>query len=487
MKRIATLCAVLFAVALVASPVLAQEPTDTEKRIQELEKKVEELTKTAEGDLPAQKLMSGAETERKMEPVALKSFYDNGYLVWTSKDGDFKYWLDGRLNIDAATYSGSENRLPDGVEVRRARLGVKATLFGDWLTEIDVDFSDNEVEIKDLWAGYAGFENSLIKFGNHKAPFGLENLTSSKYIVFIERGYIDAWTPDRRIGLNYSRWGNNWQFSGGAYGPVGGEYNDKDSLTGGGAGTSQEINWVGRFSYAPMNQVGRVLHLGVAGTYMNPDVSKMPTSGADLADRENAARIVKFDARPESHVSRAKFLSTGDMKYVDNYTQLGLELAAVMGPFTFQSEYHMTEVNRTDTTVTNVVDHDFDGYYAYVTWFLTGESRPYESSEGEFGRIIPKNKYGAWELALRYSTFDLNDITTVDAIKGGSAENITAAVNWYINPNHRIMFDVTMVDNDEFAKPGKDWAPIPPGTGTSFVPVYGDDFTIISMRYQVAF
>jgi len=95
--------------------------------------------------------MSGVVSERVMEPVPLKTFFDGGYLVWASKDGDFKYWLDGRLNLDAAVYNGSENRLHDGVEVRRARLGLKTTLFKDWLTEIDVDFADNAVEIKDFW------------------------------------------------------------------------------------------------------------------------------------------------------------------------------------------------------------------------------------------------------------------------------------------------------------------------------------------------
>jgi phosphate-selective porin OprO/OprP len=213
----------------------------------------------------------------------------------------------------------------------------------------------------------------------------------------------------------------------------------------------------------------------------------MATSGSDLNDREHAARIVKFDSRAETHVSRAKFISTGDMKYVDSYEMLGLELAGVFGPFTFQSEYMKTDVNRVETSNAKVVDHDFDGYYAYATWFITGEIRPYHIVEGEFGRIIPNHSYGAWEVALRYSTLDLNDITSIDAIKGGSAENITAAINWYINPNHRIMFDITSVNNDEYAKPGKDFAPIPPGNGTTFVPVTNDDFYIFQMRYQVAF
>ncbi len=485
MKTTATMAAILLVLGLAAGPALAQESPSTDQRIKELEKKVEELMK--EKEAPAQKLASGAESERALEPVPLSSFYDNGYLIFTSKDGGFKYWLDGRINLDAATYRGAENRLPTGFEVRRGRIGVKATLFSDWLAEVDLDFADNAIEIKDMWVGYAGFDNSVFRLGNHKAPFGLETLTSSKYITFIERSYIDSWAPDRLLGLSYSHWGRNWQGSFGVFGQAAGDFNDKDSLTGGGAGTSQEFSLVGRFSMAPICEKGRVLHFGLAASRMKPAVGKLATSGADLPDRVHAARIVKLDSRAETHVLRAKFLSTGDMKYVDYYDQLGAEAAGVLGPFSFQGEFQKTKVSRLDTTVAPYRDHTFDGYYAQVSWFVTGETRPYSPTEGEFGRVIPKHKAGALELGLRYSTLDLNDITTVDPIKGGSAKNITLGATWYINANHRIMLNVAQVDNDKYAKPGKDWAPLPSGTSTTLTPVTNDDFTTISFRYQLAF
>jgi len=477
--------AVLLVLGLAVGPALAQEAASTDQRIRELEKKVEELMK--EKEAPVQRLASGAEAERALDPVGLAGFFDNGYLVFTSKDGAFKYWLDGRINLDAATYRGAENRLPSGFEVRRGRIGVKATLFSDWLAEVDLDFADNKVSIKDLWAGYAGFENSVIRFGNHKAPFGLETLISSKYIAFIERPYIDSWSPDRRLGLSYSRWGKHWQLSAGLFGEEAGTFNDKDSLTGGGAGTSQRFSPVARFSVAPVCEKGRVLHLGIAGARMKPSVAKLPTSGADLPDRLNAARIVKLDSRAETHVSRAKFLSTGDMKYVDYYDLLGAEAAVVFGPFTFQSEYQKAKVNRVDTTVAQYRDHSFDGFYAHVAWLVTGETRPYHVSEGEFGRIVPERRGGALELGVRFSTLDLNDITAVDPIKGGSAKNYTLGATWYINANHKILLNVTRVDNDKYAKPGKDWAPLPSGTSTTLTPVPGDDFTTIAFRYQLAF
>ncbi len=485
MRTTATMTAALLVLGLAAGPALAQGSSDAEQRIKELERKVEELMK--EKQVPAQTLASGAEAERVLEPVPLAGFYDNGYLVFASKDGDFKYWLDGRVNLDAATYQGADNRLPTGFEVRRARIGIKATLYRDWLAEIDLDFADNAIEMKDLWVGYAGFKNSVFRLGNHKAPFGLETLTSSKYITFIERSYLDSLSPDRLLGLSYSHWGRNWQASAGVFGQAAGSFDDKDTLTGGGAGTSQEFSLVGRVSMAPIYEKGRVLHIGLAAAHMRPEVGKIATSGAELVDRVDAARIVKFDSRAESHVLRAKFLSTGDMKYVDAVNEFGGEVAGVFGPFSFQGEYQKFDVQRRSTPVVAVRDHSFDGYYGQVSWLVTGETRPYSPSEGEFGRIIPKSRAGAFELALRYSTLDLNDVTTVDPIRGGSAVNVTLGATWYINANHRILLNLTQVNNDANAKPGKDWAPLPTGTGTTLTPIAGDDFTIIAFRYQLAF
>lgn len=391
------------------------------------------------------------------------------------------------MQVDVATYKGAENRLPTGAEVRRARVGIKATLFTNWLTEIHVDFANNLVEMKDMWAGYAGFTNSVIRVGNHKSPFGFDTLTSSKNIVFMERAYVDSWSPDRMLGVSYSRWGNHYQFSGGLFGQAGGVFNDKDSLTGGGAGSDQGYSFVGRASVAPFNAKGRVLHIGFAAANRHPDAAKLATSGADLPDRVNASRLIGFDSRAETHVSRAKFVSTGDMKFVENVNQFGAELASVAGPMTIQADNEQSDVNRYATTVGNYVDHTFSGYYGQVSVFLTGERRPVRCREGEFARVIPKRKSGALEVGLRYSTIDLNDQTAVDPIAGGWAKNTTLGITWFMNVNHKVLFNVTNVDNGPLAKPGKDWAPIPSGTSTTQTVVFGDKFWTIAARYQVAF
>jgi len=427
------------------------------------------------------------EDPQAQPPVPLAGWYDNGYLVAQSADGAFKYWLDGRINLDFATYKGQKNRLPTGFEVRRARLGVKATILTQYLAEMDLDFADNKIEMKDIWMGYAGVRNSLIRAGNMKAPFGLDTLTSSKNIMFIERAYADSWAPDRLMGLSVSHWEKQWQASAGIFGQPAGVFNDKDTLTGGGAGTSQGHSVVGRFSVAPINKGHRAIHLGVAAARRTPDANKIATSGPDLPDRLNASRVVKLDSRAETHVTRAKFLSTGDMKYVDHTSQVGVEVAGVMGPLSVQSEYQTTDVIRTATTIAGYSNHSFNTYYGQVMMFLTKDTRRYIVSDGEFDRVMPTSKKGAVEVGARYSRLDLDDATTVDPILGGIGKNVMLGATYFMNTNHKLVFNVGFVDNNDNAKPNKEFAPIPAGTSTAQTPVFGDTFKIISIRYQLAF
>lgn len=454
MKSLLRIVAIGFAVSLFTSPALAQDKPDPQAK----------------------------------PPVPLTGAYDNGYLVAQSADGAFKYWLDGRINLDWAMYSGASNRLAAGFEVRRARIGIKSTLFTNYLAEMDVDFADNKVEMKDMWVGYAGMRNTLFKAGNHKAPFGFDTLTSSKYIMFIERSYLDSWAPDRLMGLNVSHWERNMQFSVGVYTQAAGMFNDKDTLTGGGAGTSQRPSYVGRVTFVPINTEKATFHIGGGAAWRQPDVAKMATSGADLPDRLNASRIVKLDSRAETHVSRAKFISTGDMKYVDHLLQLGAEMAATYGPVTFQSEYQKTDVVRKATTMATYSDHTFNGYYGQVMMFLTkGDHRPYATDEGEFDRVVPKHKNGALEVGIRYSMMDLDDATAIDPILGGIAKNVMLGATYFMNPNHKLVLNVGWVNNNDNAKPNKEFSPIAAGTSAAQTVVVGDKFRILSVRYQLAF
>ena len=330
-------------------------------------------------------------------------------------------------------------------------------LWKDWRAEVDVDVADNEIDVKDFWISYdrLGFIGSgLIKVGNFKEPFGLEMLVTSKYMTFLERGLLTVFAPSRHIGIAYIMWGNNWSFSTGVFGE---ELEDTDK------GEDEGYGITGRLTFAPLHQEAKTVHLGLAASYRTPDAN------VDKPDQ------VRFRSRPETHVARTRFLNTGRIKDVNNFTLFGLEAATVFGPFSVQGEYIRSHVSRKN----GEPDVSFDGAYVFGSWLVSGESRPYinqkrgvEGAFGEFGRIVPKNEYGAWELVLRYSTLDLNDVD--GGITGGRARNITIGLNWYANANMRIMANYVIVDTDENADADGDF-------------LGDDDFKIFQMRFQVIF
>ena len=448
--------------ALLAFPAAAQQTTDTEKRIQDLEKQVQQLQKQQKAAAPAEAKAEDTAKAKKSKGIELKTVTDKGQLSWETADGAYKFRLAGRVQFDGAFFSGSDNRLSNGVTLRRARIGFKTVIAKDWLSEFDVDFAENAVDIKDAFIGYQGFTDTTIQAGHFKVPFGYDTLTSSKDIWFIERSYADAWTPDRRLGGAVYYGADRWSAAADLFG---------QTISVDSTGVDQGWGWAARVTGAPVMQTSnKAVHLGFAANWRKPDAATTGASGM--------APIVyatDFSSRPEStKVNKAKFLNSGTMNEVEWVQQYGAELAGVWGPFAWQSEYQWTEVTRRSGNP-NLVDHSFSTWYAQAAWLLNG-SRKYAANEGLMKRVEPTGKWGALEFLARYSEMDLNDITSLDPIKGGSAKNMTLGVNWYPNYNFRVMLNYTHVNNDEYAKPKSAY-----GGKTN------DDFDEFQFRIQFAF
>jgi phosphate-selective porin OprO/OprP len=180
---------------------------------------------------------------QEVETKTLTGTSDDGLLILKSDDGKFSLMLDGRINLGAALYMGNENPLGSGLEVRRARLGLKPT-WGDWSAQFDIDFSGNEVDVKDMWIGYGGFKNMMITLGNHKGQWSVEEVTSSRFITFMERGLPNAFAPDRRLGLSIAKWGKNWRAFAGLFGEEAGNVDE--------TGTNEALNYNLRLNVLPL-------------------------------------------------------------------------------------------------------------------------------------------------------------------------------------------------------------------------------------------
>jgi phosphate-selective porin OprO and OprP len=323
----------------------------------------------------------------------------------------------GRLQLDLAIYDEDVATLNDGTEFRRARVFVEGELLEDWSFKAQYDFAENSITMQDAYIRYTGLPAGTLTIGQFKQPFGLEEMTSSRYITFMERALPNAFAIGRRVGIGYANFGDRFGIQASVFGQSAGAGDNGDEGFGVGA----------RVTFAPLRTDDRLVHFGIAISTESPE--------------DDIASAVRFRERPESHVSDVRLVDTGTITNVDSIGRLGLEAAAVFGPFSLQSEYIAASISRGS----GFEDFDLDGYYVYGSWFLTGESRPY--SNGAFGRVSPAAESGAWELALRLSELNLND----GSLAGGKERNISLGVNYYLSRNLRFMGNYVIVDTDASA------------------------------------
>ena len=328
---------------------------------------------------------------------------------------NFEARLGGRLHLDAAVYDEDTTPLGDHFGIRRLRFGLETRLFQDWRSGLVVELSPGTTEwLRDAWIGYYGFERTRIQVGVRSVPLGMEAATSSNDVTFLERSLANAQSPESLTGLNLETHGESWSARlGGFFDAFGEEEREKQRAEG--------PLVLGRLTVAPLREEERVLHLGVSSFYRG-------------VRGKNRYRL---RSRPESSLAPYLF-STGRLADVDDAVAFAVEVAGAIGPVSIQGEYSRTKLWRD----AGRRDPSFYGAYVEASWFPTGESRPYDVRRGVFERIEPRRRWGAVQLAVRWSRLDLID----SGIEGGEADDISVGVNWYLSPNLRIMFNYIRVD-----------------------------------------
>jgi phosphate-selective porin OprO/OprP len=176
--------------------------------------------------------------------------------------------------------------------------------------------------------------------------------------------------------------------------------------------------------------------------YFNPTKTRFSLFHVGISTiQENVDGDARSRAHPESRVTGTRLIDTQDIKSVDKQRVSGLELAAAKDSYSIRGEYFKAKRDRNTLS-----DNKFGGYYVQANWAITGESFQYR--QGKFLRIRPKGRWGAWELAARYSKADLND----HDVQGGEQNNTSLGLNWYAPGNRfRLMSNLIFVDVDNMA------------------------------------
>lgn len=438
----------------VSNDEIMKELRRLQQRVQKVESKLsiteKELLDTKKELVETQHDLIDAQTDS--QKTNLKFSKTTGMPELVSDDGSSSLKLSGRVQLDATSlpdqYKNGREKDDNFFasrtesEIRRARLGIEGVFHSDWEYELEVDFAENGVDLKKAQLTYGGWKDNDVTVGYQRVAFGLENTASSRYSLFMERGLTDTFSPDRNLGVAWHYTGWDWaQFKVGAYIP-----NSIDTITETDNGSDDDThrvdayNYIGRITMAPVNLSNQVLHFGASAAYT--DYSSVDTDEA-----------IRYRARPESHLSQ-RLVTTDEIYDPDNTQRYGLEAAYSGHGFLLQSEYvsASTKGYYDDKNLKGDEDtYSYDSWYLSGAYMLTGESHAYRRKGGTFGNVMPdhpisKGGWGAWEIAGRYSTIDLNDNDQY----GGELEDFTLGVNWYMENNLKMMFNYIHYDADNY-------------------------------------
>lgn len=374
-----------------------------------------------------------------------------GFKVRTTDD-EFSFNLGGRIMWDVDHYDGAFNTagLParkqgDAVtsnNLRRARIELKGTVYTDWeyifaynLSNGADDGANNagESSINDAGIAYKGWKGHKFFIGRGKEPFGLEELTSSKWISTPERSmFWDSTDVDSQ-----SEWGLRYDGYGGMFTWQVGIFDTGVASTSGNDSTAK----TGRITIAPVAEDGNVVHFGVA-------MSQRARAGRSESDLINpSAGISDIGGNNGLRVNLAPADSDDDL--------LGLEALWISGPFSLQAEYFNRDI---DVGTVGAMDQEVDAWYLQGTYTLTGESRGYKKNAGVADKIKPKGKRGAIELVLKYDSIEADTGSALTAAGSSKPEvdAITLGANWYVNKNIKFALTYTDTSSDNVVAAGLD-------------------------------
>jgi phosphate-selective porin OprO/OprP len=455
-------------------------------------------TEAADGKTPpakkdaAKDSASGKEAEKVFEvgkQLEFKGMWRNGVYFETA-DKAFKYQVGGTIQFDMGWFSapydvknsiGVMNNytnpgaaLSDGMDFRRARLRFAGTayetveFFAQYEFANSIDLRRRTIgvteptkpSIYDSQPGEAVLFNEVfvgltqipvlgaVRAGHHREALNFITGTADRNQVWLERGLLfDAFNGDYNFasGITIDR----TYFNDRAYSWLGFFENN-----------SRNFSQVGDGNYA------YDVRLCALPIWQEEENETWVHVGIDYSYRNLTQNQIRFRARPMVRVGTGfqvpSIVDTGTMFSRDGQQILNFEFASAVGPWTFAAEACRSWVPNVFTgSLPNangtlpkgaaaVGNYYAEGMYVELLRFITPDHRQYRKERPGYDRVAPRENFffvdsdngpiwnrGAWEVGVRYDYLDLTNA----GVNGGTAQAVTAAVNWYLNPNTRVQLN----------------------------------------------
>lgn len=368
-----------------------------------------------------------------LSPAALAdSAETKGGIKVTTDDGRFEAGLGGRIHWDTNIWddnSGDAGSIGDrafGAFFRRARITLEGKAYG-WGYKFENDFASQDEDsgsgFREMWIG-TKLGPANLRIGQAKPYRSMEELTSSNEILFMERPFSSASGIYRQFqqGLFLDGSGSNFGWGISAYNLKSAEDTSTSTTGAESSNDTDGVGAAGRVYFAPVQSDRAVLHLGASATLDKPQNGKSVGGSVRWVGRKGPSQAM--GTTPEEQ------------------TAYGIEFAGKAGPVYAQAEYVL---NQFEQLVGDA--QDVDTYYVQASWLLTGETKPYDIKKGVFKNPKPNGAAGAWELKARY------DVIRLDLPVGTDRDvaQLGAGVNWYANPNVRLMLEYLKGDNEPSA------------------------------------
>ncbi|MEO5566778.1 MAG: OprO/OprP family phosphate-selective porin [Luteimonas sp.] len=318
------------------------------------------------------------------------------------------YWYDNDFgNLDADPGDGRKTDFG----LRRAEIGFKGKGPGnvEWAAAYD---ASGDGKLLDAFAKYTLGSNSnrYVQVGQFKQPNSLEELSSTKNNDFVSKAMVTStFAISRRLGVAAGVGDSDWGVTASAFG----RELTRNRAHGSGFGA--------RGYWAPINQKGNVLHLGLS-----------------YVDYDTDADTLRLRVRPDADLAN-RLIDTGNLTDTDRVATIGFEGMWIKGPLKVQAEYMASKVSRY-----RAGSGDFSGTGGYVSgvWNVTGETWRYKG--GTPSTSLPdKPGSGMWKVGLRYDNMDLDD----SGVLGGRMDTLTAGVNWYWRTNFKFVLNYVKVNS----------------------------------------